>query len=82
MTKSATLLLVNALVLTMDEEMHQYEPGAVAISGDSILAVGSEAEIRKAYTARADHRLRRESADAGACQCPHPCPDDTAARPG
>ena len=40
MTKSADLLLVNALVLTMDEEMHQYEPGAVAISGDSILAVG------------------------------------------
>jgi 5-methylthioadenosine/S-adenosylhomocysteine deaminase len=51
MTKSATLLLVNALVLSMDEQMHQYEPGAVAISGDSLLAVGSEAEIRKAYTA-------------------------------
>ena len=51
MTKSATLLLVNALVLSMDEELHQYEPGAVAISGDSLLAVGSEAEIRKAYTA-------------------------------
>ena len=51
MTKPADLLLVNALVLTMDEEMHQYEPGAVAISGDSILAVGTEADIRKAYTA-------------------------------
>ena len=51
MTKSAHLLLVNALVLTMDEEMHQYEPGAVAISGDSILAVGAEADIRKAYNA-------------------------------
>ena len=49
MTKSANLLLVNALVLTMDEEMHQYEPGAVAISGDSILAAGTEAEIRAAY---------------------------------
>jgi len=35
----------------MDEEMHQYEPGAVAISGDSILAVGPEVEIRKAYSA-------------------------------
>ncbi len=42
MTKSADLLLINAIVLTMDEEMHQYEPGAVAVSGDSILAVGSE----------------------------------------
>ncbi len=51
MTKPAHLLLVNALVLSMDEEMHQYEPGAVAISGDSLLAVGSEADIRKAYTA-------------------------------
>ncbi len=51
MTKTANLLLVNALVLTMDEEMHQYEPGAVAISGDSILAVGFETEIRKDYAA-------------------------------
>ena len=51
MTEPAQLLLVNALVLTMDEEMHQYEPGAVAISGDSLLAVGPEADIRKAYSA-------------------------------
>ncbi len=51
MTKPAQLLLVNALVLTMDEEMHQYEPGAVAISGDSLLAVGPEPDIRKAYSA-------------------------------
>ena len=50
MTKPADLLLVNALVLAMDEEMHQYEPGAVAISGDSILAVGNEADIKKAYS--------------------------------
>ena len=49
MTKSADLLLINAIVLTMDEEMHQYEPGAVAIRGDSVLAVGPEAEICKAY---------------------------------
>ena len=52
MTKPTHLLLVNALVLTMDEEMHQYEPGAVAIRGDSILSIGPEAEIRKAYTAK------------------------------
>ena len=52
MTKSANLLLVNALVLAMDEEMNQFEPGAVAISGDSILAVGTEADIRKAYTGK------------------------------
>ena len=52
MTNPADLLLVNALVLAMDEEMHQYEPGAVAIRGDAILAVGPEADIRKAYTAK------------------------------
>ena len=40
MPKPADLFFVNALVLSMDEEMHQYEPGAVAVSGDSILAVG------------------------------------------
>jgi 5-methylthioadenosine/S-adenosylhomocysteine deaminase len=51
MTKPAQLLLVNALVLTMDDNMHQYEPGAVAISGDSLLAVGPEVDIRKAYSA-------------------------------
>jgi 5-methylthioadenosine/S-adenosylhomocysteine deaminase len=51
MAKSADLLLINAIVLTMDEEMHQYEPGAVAVSGDSILAVGAEAEVRKACSA-------------------------------
>ena len=50
MKKSADLLLVNALVLTMDEAMHQFEPGAVAIHGDSLLAVGNEADIREMYS--------------------------------
>ena len=49
MPKPADLLLVNALVLTMDDEMHQFEPGALAIRGDSILAVGSESDIRASY---------------------------------
>ncbi|MGD0878626.1 MAG: amidohydrolase [Anaerolineales bacterium] len=52
MTNPADLLLVNALVLAMDGKMNQYEPGAVAIRGDSILAVGPEADIRKAYSTK------------------------------
>jgi len=51
MTKSADILLTNAIVLSMDENFSQYEPGAVAIQADSILAVGPEAEIKKAYLA-------------------------------
>ncbi len=50
MNRPADLLLVNALVLTMDDAMHQYEPGAVAISGDSILAAGFEVDILKDYS--------------------------------
>ena len=37
------LLLTNAIVLTMDEQFTQYASGAVAISGDTIMAVGPEA---------------------------------------
>ncbi|MGA2502873.1 MAG: amidohydrolase family protein [Anaerolineales bacterium] len=55
MTKSADLLLFNAIVLTMDDEMHQYEPGAIAVSGDSIVAVGPEAEVHKTY--HGDHEV-------------------------
>ncbi|MFL7894452.1 MAG: amidohydrolase family protein [Anaerolineales bacterium] len=52
MADKADLLLTNAIVLTMDEELHQYDPGAVAVTGDAILAVGPEREIRGAYPAQ------------------------------
>ena len=53
MTKTADLLLTNAIVLTMDENYHQYEPGAVAIQGDSILVTGRyEDPSRKVILAR------------------------------
>ncbi len=52
MTKTVDTLFVNALVLTMDEELHQYEPGAVAVDGDSIVAVGNESEVRAAYAGK------------------------------
>jgi 5-methylthioadenosine/S-adenosylhomocysteine deaminase len=42
----------NAFVLTMDEKMTQYERGAVAVNGDSIVAVGFEDEIKKEFSAK------------------------------
>ncbi len=49
--KHADFLFVNALVLTMDREMTRYENGAVAVGGDSILAVGEETTVRAAFQA-------------------------------
>lgn len=51
MIQKVDTLFVNAIVLTMDEKLNQYDPGAVAVKGDSIVAVGPEAEIKKEYTA-------------------------------
>ncbi len=50
MAKEADVLLKNAIVLTMDEDFHQYEPGAVAVSGENILAVGDEDSILAKYS--------------------------------
>ena len=51
MTQPTDILLVNAHILTMDEQMRQYYPGAVAVSGNTILAVGSEAELKAQVSA-------------------------------
>ena len=51
MTQKADTLLTNAIVLTMDGKLNQYDPGAVAVKGDVIIAVGPEAEIIQEYTA-------------------------------
>jgi 5-methylthioadenosine/S-adenosylhomocysteine deaminase len=45
MPKTIDILLTNAIVLTMDLEFQIYEPGAVAVNGDSIVAVGPAEEI-------------------------------------
>lgn len=45
MTLDADVILKNAILLTMDVNLSMYEPGAVAIQGDHILAVGDEADI-------------------------------------
>lgn len=50
--KSVDTLLTNAHVLTMDPELQQFAPGAVAILGKSIVAVGPEAAIQKEYDGR------------------------------
>ncbi len=50
--RTADTLLINAHILTMNEEYTQYRHGALAVKGDSILAVGPEEEIRAEYEAR------------------------------
>ena len=51
MTQTVDTLFINAIVLTMDRNLNQYDPGAVAVKGDSIVAVGKEAEIKNEYSA-------------------------------
>ena len=51
MTQKADTLFINAHILTMDEKLNQYSPGAVAVRGDSIVAVGLEDEIKSEYAA-------------------------------
>lgn len=52
MTQKIDTLFINAIVLTMDEKLTQYDPGAVAVKGDSIVAVGNETDLKKEYTAK------------------------------
>ena len=52
MTLEADLLLTNAILLVMDKDFTQYEPGALAVKGDLILAAGPEREITQTYHAK------------------------------
>jgi 5-methylthioadenosine/S-adenosylhomocysteine deaminase len=51
MTQQVNTIFTNAFVLTMDETLTQFWPGAVAIKGDSIVAVGMAEDITKEYSA-------------------------------
>ena len=44
------LLLINAIVLTMDDDFRQYDPGAVAIVGDRIIAVGPDSGMCSCFS--------------------------------
>jgi len=52
MTQQVDTLFFNAHILTMDEELTQHIPGALAVKDVSIVAIGSEAEIKKEYSAK------------------------------
>ena len=51
MTQNVNTLFTNAIVLTMDGKLNQFDRGAVAVKDDLIVAVGPEAEITKEYSA-------------------------------
>ncbi|MFO7680204.1 MAG: amidohydrolase family protein [Chloroflexota bacterium] len=51
MTEKVSTLLINGIVVTMDANFTVYEDGAVAIDGDSIVAVGTTAEVTSQYIA-------------------------------
>jgi 5-methylthioadenosine/S-adenosylhomocysteine deaminase len=50
--------VVNARVATMDEKLSLFEPGAVAVRGGKILAVGPSADLSKRYAGRATYDAR------------------------
>ena len=52
MTKNVDLLLTNAIVLTMDEDFNQYEPGAVAVRDDKIVAAGLQEALVEEFHAK------------------------------
>lgn len=52
MTETVDMLLTHAVVLSMDAQSTIYEPGAIAIRGNQIVAAGLEAEVNQRFTSQ------------------------------
>ena len=50
-TRAADIIVSGGIVVTMDRDRRVLDDGAIAIKGDSILAVGTRADIEKRFTA-------------------------------
>ena len=50
--KTCDILIHNGQVFSMDPDRRIYSPGAVAITGSRIVAVGADAELRQSFDAR------------------------------
>ncbi len=57
--EQADLLVVNARLVTMDEGLSFFDPGALAVKNGKILAAGPSAEVSKRYAARATYDAKR-----------------------
>ena len=48
--KTVDTLFINAIVLTMDDDYHLYRKGAIAVTGDAIIAVGETDILSSEYS--------------------------------
>lgn len=78
----ADILLTGGTVLTLNGRLDCYAPGAVAVQGDSIVAVGSEEVVRAQVSADTVVDCRGQIVLPGAGQCAHAHAHVAAARDG
>lgn len=50
MNESKDILLTNAIILTMDESLNIFEPGAIIVREDKIIAIGFQSDIEKEFS--------------------------------
>ena len=68
-----SLLIQGAWVLTMNPQHEVFSPGAVALKGDEIVAVGPPAELKQRYAPAQAAGLPPGPDPPRPHQCPHPC---------